>query len=466
MNTDQKQMNIAVLGAGISGLSAAYWLRQRGFSVTVYEASDRVGGCIQSESIQGVEVEWGPNTVLETCAELRQLADDLGLQSRKYYGNARAARRYILRGGKLCALPGSPLQLIRSGLFSFSAKLRLLLEPWISRNRCPDPSLAQFVERRLGREFLQYAIDPFVAGVSGGVPQRLSTQSAFPKLWRLEQTYGSLIRGMFLGARQRRQKRQQGQVPKDKARMFSFAGGLHMLTQALGEQVADSLLLSHAVQNLTMLDKGCRITDVQGEQRDFTAVISTLPAQPLASLWDSLDTDQAAKIRAIRYCPLVVVNLLIPVAQIGVSLDGFGFLTPACEQRNILGAIWGSVIFPHKTTQHADQALLTVFVGGERQPHLLDMDDDNLKKELWKDLQEVMQIQGDYIWCQLRRWPQAIPQYEVGYKHLQEMFAEIEKKYPQMYLAGNIRAGVSLGDSVLCSYQTVERLCRDLGLAE
>ncbi|MEA2069039.1 MAG: protoporphyrinogen oxidase, partial [Verrucomicrobiota bacterium] len=185
---------VAIIGAGITGLTAGFELKQRGVDCTVYEASDRVGGCIETVREDGFLVECGPNSILDTHPNLGKLIARLGIEGNKLPAKPAANNRFIVRDGRPIALPVSPPAFIKSKAFSAKAKLRLLREPFISSKSNEQESLADFVVRRLGREFLDYAINPFVSGVYAGDPEKLATIHAFPKLYELEQEYGSLIK--------------------------------------------------------------------------------------------------------------------------------------------------------------------------------------------------------------------------------------------------------------------------------
>ena len=175
-----------ILGAGISGLTVGFYLAEKGLRVRILEKSPIVGGAIRSERRDGFLIEFGPNTVLDTTPLLGGLFQKLGIASERVDASPQAKNRYIVRGGQLHALPTSPLAFLKTPLFSTSAKLRLLLEPFISRApEDREESLAEFVTRRIGPEFLDYAINPFVAGVYAGDPAQLGVQSAFPKLHAL-----------------------------------------------------------------------------------------------------------------------------------------------------------------------------------------------------------------------------------------------------------------------------------------
>src|SRR5215475_9294296 len=236
---------VAVIGAGITGLTAAFYLKRRGVPVTVYEASGRVGGVIQSLRQDGYLAEFGPNTILETSPKIAQLVRDAGLESRRLDPDPKAEARYVVRYRRPITMPGSPLGFLTTKLFTTRAKLAVLREPFVpSRGDGKEESIAEFVVRRLGQEFLDHAIDALVAGVYAGDPHKLSVPQAFPKLANLEARYGSLIKGQILGARERKRR---GEVAKDRAGKFSFDDGLQVLPETLRTRLGTSVRLNTSV---------------------------------------------------------------------------------------------------------------------------------------------------------------------------------------------------------------------------
>ena len=241
--------DVVVAGEGITGLCIAYWLKKRGINVTMLAKDSEVGGTMKSVKEQGFLYETGANTGLETTPLIKKLITDLKLESEFVYANPEGKNRYILRDGVLHSMPLGPGSFLFTKLFSASAKFRLMKEPFIGRAE-KEESVAEFVERRLGREFLDYAIDPFVAGVFAGKPEQLSVRSAFPKLYALEENYGGLIKGMIKGAGERKQRAEKA---KDRAETFSFINGMQILPQAIGKSLGNKLFLNSKVTGIRNL---------------------------------------------------------------------------------------------------------------------------------------------------------------------------------------------------------------------
>lgn len=438
---------IAVIGAGISGLTAAYLLSKKGFDITVLEKNNSVGGSIESVFENGFLFDRGPNSALETTPVIAQLIKELGLENELLYASKQANKRYILRDNKLHSLPMSPQGLIKTKLFSGKAKLRLMAEPFIGRsNDGYYQSLAEFVKRRLGREFLDYAINPFVAGVYAGRPEDLSVKSAFPKLYALEEKYGGLIVGTIRSIRERKKR---AEVAKQSAKMLSFKNGMIALPKAIEKYFEDRIFLSSEVTSIDQNQNGYTVSYQQNDTINklyCDAVLSTNPSYSAAKLFSKYDKEFKTHADAIYYPPVLVYYLVYDRKKIKQDLDGFGFLIPAKENKSFLGALWSSVIFSDRTDE--TKAAFTLFIGGSRNPDFVKEDRETLLTKVRKEFEALMGITANPVFSSERFWEKAIPQYNLGYIEHENFFDDFEKRNPGIFISGNFRGGISVGDCI------------------
>jgi len=357
---------VAIIGGGITGLTAAFFLKKQGIPVVLYEAAHRVGGVVQSVRRDGYLAEFGPNSILETSPVISELVRGLGLESRRIYSNPSAENRYVVRRRKPVVIPNSAAGFLKTPLFSFPAKLRVLAEPFIPP--APDgveESIAQFVQRRLGQEFLDYAIDPLVAGIYAGDPRQLSVTQAFPKLHAVEQRYRSLFVGQVLGARERKRS---GEVSKQNAKKFSFDDGLQVLIDALQARLADEIETSTPIHGLRRAEEGWSVELEQGVNSapvKCSAVLLALPSHKIASLeFKTVPALDVSPLARIYYPPVASVVLGFRRAEVAHPLDGFGMLIPEKEGFKILGAIFSSSLFPHRAPE--GEVAITCYIGGAR----------------------------------------------------------------------------------------------------
>ncbi|MEJ5351734.1 MAG: protoporphyrinogen oxidase [Melioribacteraceae bacterium] len=448
---------IIILGAGISGLSTAYWLYKKGFEIKILESRSEPGGSMQSEFVNNFLIDYGPNSGLETTPLIRQLVDEVGISNEFVYANESSNKRYILRNNELHPLPMNPPLFIKSKLFSAKAKLRLMAEPFIGKSEDGYyQSVAEFVRRRLGQEFLDYAIDPFVSGVFAGDPNKLSVKSAFPKLYRLEEVYGGLIKGMIKGAKERKQRAEQS---KQSAKMFSFINGMQSFPKAIAKKLEDNILYNCVVKKVKRTSDNWEVIyEMNGEQNKINSdiVLSTLPAYVSSDIFDEIDSELSKHLNEIYYPPVMVLYLGFKKENINRNLDGFGFLIPSKEQKHFLGAIWSSTIFPNRCED--DKAAFTLFIGGARSPHLFDIEKEKLIEIVLAEFKDIMKIKGDPILIKEKLWEKAIPQYNIGYIEHENYFEKFQKENPGLILSGNYRGGISVGDCIKNSELVIQNL--------
>jgi protoporphyrinogen/coproporphyrinogen III oxidase len=445
---------VAVIGGGITGLTAAFYLKQRGIPVVLLEAADRVGGVIQSVRRNGYLAEFGPNSILETSPVISDLVRGLGLESRRVYSNPSADKRYVVRDKKPVAIPNSAVSFLTTPLFSLPAKLRVFAEPFIRRAPAGlEESIAQFVQRRLGQEFLDYAIDPLVAGIYAGSPQLLSVSQAFPKLYALEQRYRSLFLGQILGARARKRS---GEVSKQNAKKFSFDDGLQVLIDALQSRLDGDIHTTTHIRCLRRTDEGWFI-EFERSQVECGAVLLALPSHKIASL--DIKTSPALEISSlgeVYYPPVASVVLGFRRADVAHALDGFGMLIPEKEKFNILGALFSSSLFPNRAPE--GEVTITCYIGGARNPLLPFGTPEVLTEITVKDLETILGVRGRPTFQHVTVYRRAIPQYNLGFGKFRALMNDMELQAPGLFVAGHARDGISLSDSIISGHNVAGRI--------
>jgi len=454
-------VDVLVLGAGISGLATAFGLQQRGAKVEMLEAAPRAGGVIGTRHRNGALVEHGPNSTLDTTPLINELLDQLGIRAERVATTAVAATRFIVRDGKLVALPVTPAGFFTTGAFSLRAKLRLLREPFIG----PAPagveeSIAAFVRRRLGTELLDYAVDPFVSGVYAGDPERVSATAAFPRLTALEQKYGSLIKGQILGRRERRQSAETG---KNLAGSFSFRRGMQTLTDALANAVGRIETGVHVRRMERGADGNWTVAGARGSDpvlRSAKAVVVAAPAYESAKLLRELWPPATKGLSAIEYAPVASVASGYRRADIAHSLAGFGFLVPKKEARRILGSLFSSSMFPGRAPDGI--VVLTTFAGGMRNPQLPAQPDGALATLVHEELAALVGATSPPIWVDVTRLSRAIPQYNLGHADRLRPLDEAEHALPGLFFCGSYRGGVAVGDCIKSAHAVAEAATRYL----
>lgn len=440
--------NVVILGAGISGLAAAHWLHRDGVDFTILESGSSPGGSIRTEEENGFVMDFGPNSGLETTPFIREMVNDLGLEHEMMYANPAGDKRYIVKNDELVPLPMSPGAFFTSKLFTIRGKLRVAKEPFVGRSTDGyNQSLGEFVTRRLGREFLENVIDPFVSGVFAGDPMKLSVKSAFPKLYRLEEVYGGLVKGMIGGAKERKAAKKRNEESKQSAKMFSFRSGMGILPKTIVARFPEKIIYNCFVKNVKKGETGWLVTYEKGGElltMKCDVVLSTLPAHISASVYNDFDPILSRHFSEIYHPPVKVLYVVFKKSQIRTPLDGFGFLIPGKEKKIFLGAIWSSVIFENRCG--ADHAAFTIFIGGAKNPDIFRRFGNELDGKVIDDFIKLMKIDGEPVFKRSVLWEKAIPQYNLGYNKHEEYFDLIEKENPGLIFSGNYRGGISIGD--------------------
>lgn len=434
--------DVVIVGAGISGLSAAYELHRRGADVLVVEAREEVGGAIRSErTSDGFVVENGPNTVVSRSAELEQHLEDLGIAEQRVVANRHGARRFVFLNGQPELLPSSPPTFLRSPVLSPWGKLRLLAEPFLPKAATADESVATFFARRLGPELVENIIDPFVSGVYAGDPHQLSAPATFPAIWQAEQRAGSIVTGMLTTPRTKTKGPRRASV------MLSFQDGLQTWPRAIAATLGpERLWLQQGVIGVQPSGRNWTVTVAQptGEKEIIQTrkVVLTVPTVVLAELISQLEPQTAAMLQGVFYPPLSIVHLGYRRADVAHPLDGFGMLCPAREQRRVLGVLWPSSLFPGRAPDNT--VLTTSFVGGARAPEQAQQDDEHLIEMVIDEHRVLIGAQSEPIFARVARWERAIPQYVAGHQQRITAIEQLETLFHGLHILGNFRNGVSV----------------------
>lgn len=444
---------VCVIGGGISGLCVAYRLKKKGIDVLLIERNSVFGGNIQTEKTDDFLIEWGPNSTL-VSAHLFELIAELGLLEEVAPANATAKKRYILKDGKLRALPLKIISIIGTDIFSRKAKLRLLREPFITGKSPENETVAEFFKRRLGQEVVDFAVDPFVSGIFAGNPEQLSIKSAFPSLFQMEKDYGSILKASIFG-----KKEKSGDfVPKGISRTVSFKNGMQTLTDKLAENLRGEIRTETEVVGLKTENGKWKIqTDSENLDGElFDAIVIATPSFVAAKLIENLDGELARNLSEIYHPPLAVIVSAFHKKDIDFDLDGFGFLIPKVEQRKILGSLWSSVIFENRAPN--DIHLLTTFIGGARNAELFDKSDEELFNIAFEELNEILGLNGKPIFQKLKRWKRAIPQYNLGYEKITNSIENFKKDHAGFFFCSNFYRGISVSDCIKSSVVTTDEV--------
>ncbi|XP_057491094.1 protoporphyrinogen oxidase, mitochondrial isoform X1 [Actinidia eriantha] len=472
-NNGDKQSSakrVAVVGAGVSGLAAAYKLKLHGLNVTVFEAEVRAGGKLRSVSQGGLTWDEGANTMTESEMEVRYLLDNLGLHGRQQFPISQN-KRYIVRNGEPILIPSNPIALIRSNFLSAHSKLQIMFEPFLwkksksAKVSDTEESVGGFFQRHFGDEVVDYLIDPFVAGTNAADPESLSMRHTFPELWNLEKKFGSIVSGAIqskLSAPKGKSGAANNSATNKKHQRgsFSFLGGMQTLTDALCKELGkDELKLQSKVlelsyscnENSPSENWSVSIHSTQSEEQTYDAVIMTAP---LCNVKEMNITKMGSPfllnfLPEVCYLPLSVIITTFKKESVRRPLEGFGVLVPTKEQQNglkTLGTLFSSMMFPDRAPN--DSYLYTTFVGGSRNEELAKASMDKLKQIVTSDLRRLLGAEGEPTFVNHFYWSKAFPLYGHNYDAVLQAIEKMEQNLPGFFYAGNHRGGLSVGKAI------------------
>lgn len=427
---------VAVLGGGISGLSTAWYLKKKGFEVTLFEAQEGTGGVIRSEPNQYSVFDFGPNTIRDKTGSISEMIADLGLEDEVLSMSEGSKTRFIVRNGELKKIKQNPISFLFSDVLSWKGKKELFSEPFKKVLKSDsDESIGSFLERRIGKEAVEYLADPFFSGIYAGNIYSLSKKKLIGKLADFEQEYGSISKGFF-----KSRKKKSSFKPK----VISFKKGVQQLTDKLTECLQDSIL-HEEVKSLQILPSSFRVTTADHEYT-FDKVVSCLPAYVLK---DVLKTDHQKlenSLSEINYSPMLSTQLLFKKEDLNLPENGFGFLVPRKEKIRLLGAIWKSNIFPEQTED--EYVHVNLMTGGSHDIKVTDQNIREIEKEVIEEFSSIMNADGKAEMVSSKLWEKAIPQFHVGFGSVEESLDKFQQVNTGFYIGGNYCWGVSVSDCV------------------
>ncbi|MBZ5526951.1 MAG: protoporphyrinogen oxidase [Acidobacteriia bacterium] len=432
-----------VVGGGISGLSCAFALRRAGLDAILLESASRPGGVIRSERRDGWLFEHGPQSFTATSA-LLEMIREIGLESEVARADSRAPR-FVLVNGALVPVPLSPPAFFASSLLGWKTKFSLLGDLFSSsRPPEPDESLADFIRRKFTPELLEKLAGPFVSGIYAGDPERLSLRSAFPMLHAAEAAKGSLVRGMFAVAKVEKAARPQ-KGPREKSALISFRGGNDALPQALGRHLGDALWLNSAlrqIEHTPLSPQRFSLRVLRGDREETILcdhLILATPPDRAGELLANLDPQFAQHLGAIEFASIAVVSLGYQTSQIARAMTGFGFLVPRSAGLRLLGSVWNSSLFPGRAPEGS--VLFANFMGGASDPAIAKLDPNALIEIAQRELSPILGIQGPPVFSEVRIYPRAIPQYNLGHSTRLAAINALRAKFPGLWMAGSYWKG-------------------------
>lgn len=470
---------VAIIGGGISGLAAAHRLSEiaPGVGVTLFEATDRLGGVLGTESRDGYLIERSADMFVTQPSWAADLCGRIGLEGELISTDDRYRQAFVVRRGELMPVPAGfalmqPARLwplVKSPILSWPGKLRLALEYFLPRGRptagaSADESLASFARRRLGREAYQRLVQPLVGGIYTADPERLSLAATLPRFLEMEAEYRSLIRAAF--QERKTHPRMQASVPGQSASGARYGmfvaprGGMSSLVEAIAGAMRNAdVRLSTSIERLERTAEGrwrVSTSSPAHSVAEFDAVILATPAHVAADLLAAVDSTLAAELRGIEHASTAVVCLGYRRSQIEHPLNGFGCVAPAIEARQILAASFASVKFPGRAAD--DRVLIRVFIGGALQPELVAHSDDELARLACRELSDLIGASGEPEVVRVARWRRAMPQYHLGHLDRVTRIESAASNLPGLQLAGSAYRGVGIPHCIHSGQQAAERV--------
>jgi oxygen-dependent protoporphyrinogen oxidase len=431
---------VAVIGAGISGLSAAYDLTRAGADCIILEKQPRAGGVIETRVTDGCTLECGPDSFLSAKPAALALIKELGLEGEVIGSNDHQRVTYIWKHDALVALPEGVMMIVpsrvmpmvKTPLLSWSTKLRMGLEYFRKPGESHDRSVAEFVTDHFGEETLDYLAEPLLSGVYGGDPAQLSVGSVLPRFLEMEAKYGSLVRGVLAG----RAKGGGGPLFR------TMKGGLGQLVNALVSRIK----MSHAYVEMVERSGNRFRLRADGNWIEADQVILACPAWSAARLLAGCDARLAELLGSIDYSSSLTLSLIYRTADFDGKRAGFGFLVPKKERQRLAACTFVGTKFFYRVPD--DRIVLRCFFGGIADGAILNETDESLVAIARQELRRMLGLTAAPIAHAIARWPRSMAQYTLGHRQRVEEIRARAAAIPGLYLAGNAYEGIGIPDCI------------------
>ena len=437
-----KKVDNLIIGAGITGLSLAHFLKKFNQDFIIVESSKRIGGNINTVSKKGFTLENGPNTLLLDNKSIQALIEDFNISKKIIFPNEKAKNRFLIKNHILTPIPKNLTDFLKSNILSFSAKIRIFFEPFIKKHK-KDTSVFNFIVKRFGKEFHDNLIVPFLNGIYAGDTKKMSIKFVLRKVWEMEQKNGSILKSIFLN--------KTNYQPKS----FSFENGLSDLLDCFKKELDKNIFLKIKVTSLTRKNNLNFVQINDGQEIQCKNIISTIPAHCLKDII----TDQKiiTYLKKIEYHPLNVLHFSLERNKIYSPIDGFGVLAKPSDKLSFLGILFNSRIFPHLSPKKYD--LITVMVGGAKQKNILKKPKKEIEKRVISDIKKIIHFEGKIELLNHFSWKKGIPQYDMNFLNFSKSIKNFKQKNPGLFIIGNFLEGVSVSNCIKAGHKTAQLLC-------
>ncbi len=440
-----KKVDNLIIGAGITGLSLAHFLKKFNQDFIIVESSERIGGNINTVSKKGFILENGPNTLLLDNESIKTLIEDFNISKNIIFPNKNAKNRFLIQNHKLTPIPKDLIGFVKSNILSIQAKIRIIFEPFIKKH-IKDTNVFEFIVKRFGKEFHDNLIEPFLNGIYAGDTKKMSVKYVLKKVWRMEQSNGSILKSLFLN--------KTNYQPKS----FNFKNGLFDLLGCFKKELNKKIYLKKKVISLRRKNN-LNFVKINNEiEVECKNIISTIPAHCLKDI--IFDIKISKHLEKVKYNPINVLHFSLERNKIYSPINGFGVLAKPADNLSFLGILFNSRIFPHLSPKNND--LITVMVGGAKQKNILKKPKKEIEERVVTDIKKIIDFEGKIELLNHFSWKKGIPQYDMNFFNFSKSIKTFVQKNDGLFIIGNFLEGVSVSNCVKAGHNTAQLISKKI----